>query len=192
MNVLRFAPWFVAALGVLCALWALFAQSAVRSQVDLIRIERDLAVVSERLMRTEMTERTLLAERMINELAAEVRSSTVLQQLDLAVLVSPLTNMRDARAALLWTTATSPPRAVLRVQRLPSLPTGAHYQLWHQRSGSGVPVSLGTFRPDARGDAQLDLEETASLQRDDALFVTLEGAGGLAQPQGPVVLHSGR
>lgn len=186
MSVSRLAPWLLAALALVLAAGTLLFTRASRSQLDLLRIERDLATVSERLMRTEMNERTLLAERMINDLIAESRRAD-LATLQFALLEPARPNAGSAPGILLWTTA--PQRATLRVDSLPVLPAANDYQLWQQATPADDATSLGTFKPDQDGRVGWSLPGEPALRGQAEFFVTIEPAGGAARPTGPLVLR---
>lgn len=76
-------------------------------------------------------------------------------------------------------------RAVFVADHLPALPAGRDYQLWN--IVAGTPRSAGVFRPDAQGLALLEVERVPP-EKVDAWAVTIEPAGGVPQPTGPMVL----
>lgn len=87
-------------------------------------------------------------------------------------------------------------RALFFAHGLPDLPAGRTYQLWWIR---GVPVAAGVFKIDQQGNAVLAVDlarvdgadASAAGQNDGATWaVTIEPAGGVPQPTGPMVLRS--
>ncbi len=76
--------------------------------------------------------------------------------------------------------------AVLTFDMFSAAPQDKAYQAWVLRGQSWV--SLGTVRPDARGDARLIVEGPEVAVLPDALQVTLEPAGGSRVPSGPVIV----
>ncbi len=77
-------------------------------------------------------------------------------------------------------------RVVLLVHDLASAPPERTYQLWAIEGG--VPRSAGVFDTDAEGRARFRAKLTAAIRDDAVLAVTLEPAGGVPQPTGPIVL----
>jgi anti-sigma-K factor RskA len=89
-----------------------------------------------------------------------------------------------AGARLLWETRRG--AWTVLAQNLPTLPAGKAYQLWFLTAGTPIPA--GTFQLDAlrRGSIQAALP----VGRSDitGAAVSLEPAGGVPQPTGPIVL----
>ncbi len=77
-------------------------------------------------------------------------------------------------------------RLLLYVYDLPPLPSDRTYQLWVLLDGS--PLSAGTFSVDADGGARLDPAPLPRLSGDITVAITVEPAGGVPQPTGPMVL----
>ena len=77
-------------------------------------------------------------------------------------------------------------KAVLYAYGLPKPPTGKDYQLWVIEGGT--PRSEGVFPVDEKGQAQHILPEVPAAGGVGAFAVTLEPAGGLPAPSGPMVL----
>jgi anti-sigma-K factor RskA len=70
---------------------------------------------------------------------------------------------------------------------LPPAPAGKTYQLW-AIAGQNAPVSAGVFEVDPKGSASLRVPKLAGVDKVDVFAVTLEPAGGLPAPSGPMVL----
>jgi anti-sigma-K factor RskA len=77
-------------------------------------------------------------------------------------------------------------RVVLLVHDLARAAPGRTYQLWAIEGG--VPRSAGVFDTDASGRARYRASLGAAIRDDAVLAVTLEPAGGVPQPTGPIVL----
>lgn len=88
----------------------------------------------------------------------------------------------DAKAVLAWSRMEK--RLVVQVNSLADAPTGHTYQLWLIPS-SGAAVSEGVFRPD-NGSATLSAD---GLGTGDAVGITVEPAGGSAQPTTTPILR---
>ena len=115
--------------------------------------------------------------------------------IEFAALASPQRNLRNARAVVLWhtTAPTAAQRAVLRAEGLPLLAAEADYHLWRRHAADAPSATaLGVFKPDARGHVALALARPLSFAPDSEFFVTIEQAGGAAEPTGPVVLQRSR
>jgi anti-sigma-K factor RskA len=77
-------------------------------------------------------------------------------------------------------------RLLLVVYELPPPPPGRSYQLWV--IAGGEPVSAGVFEVDAAGRTRYEAAETPALEGAVTIAVTVEPAGGLPKPSGPMVL----
>jgi anti-sigma-K factor RskA len=91
----------------------------------------------------------------------------------------------DATAWLLWNPATR--QGLLLARGLPAPPPGHAYELW--ALAGAQPVPAGVFGVDAAGRALLRLPALPPDRTFDAFAVTLEPAGGVPQPTGPMHLH---
>lgn len=88
-----------------------------------------------------------------------------------------------ANARLFW----SPERKawLLTVAGLPPAGSGKTYQLWAVTPSAKVP--MGTFEPDPKGMAVVETTMTEPM-KPMAAAVSLEPAGGMPQPTGPIVM----
>jgi anti-sigma-K factor RskA len=77
-------------------------------------------------------------------------------------------------------------RLFLYVYNLPPAPPGRTYQLW--LIVGGAPVSLGTFEVEPDGRGRLDAARVPPFEGEITVAVTVEPAGGVPQPTGPMVL----
>ena len=125
--------------------------------------------------------------------AAELRAQVQREQSLLAMLRDPATQMvslsgqapsPEARARMLWHEKAG---GLLVAAGLPPVPAGKAYQLW-AIAGTRPPVSAGVFTVDAQGTASLRVAPLSGVGRVDAFAVTLEPAGGMPAPSGPMVL----
>jgi anti-sigma-K factor RskA len=124
---------------------------------------------------------------------AELRAQVQREQSLLAILRDPATQMvalsgqatsPEARARMLWHEKAG---GLLVAAGLPPAPAGKAYQLW-AIAGARPPVSAGVFAVDAQGTASLRVPPLSGVARVDVFAVTLEPAGGLPAPSGPMVL----
>jgi anti-sigma-K factor RskA len=79
-------------------------------------------------------------------------------------------------------------QVLLLASRLPPAPPGHTYQLWV--IVSGAPSSLGVFDPDVGGRAIHVESESLHLEGEYSVAISVEPAGGVPQPTGPIVLAS--
>jgi anti-sigma-K factor RskA len=77
-------------------------------------------------------------------------------------------------------------RLILYASNLPPVPDGKTYQLWV--IVENTPVSAGLFRSDSQGEAKYDSGHLDGLDSSAKVAVTLEPAGGMPRPSGPIVL----
>jgi anti-sigma-K factor RskA len=135
-------------------------------------------------------------ERRLEALSREtatLRGELQRQQATLALLRDPTTQVVTlaglepapaARARMLW----NPPAGGLFVAAgLPQAPEGKAYQLW-AIAGKNAPVSAGVFGVDPRGSASVPVPPLPGVAGVDVFAVTLEPAGGLPAPSGPMYL----
>lgn len=78
-------------------------------------------------------------------------------------------------------------RMLLTVDNLPPLPPGQIYQLWVIVEGM-PPVSVGIFELERDGSARFGGEIDEQLEVGVTIAVSIEPAGGVPQPTGPIVL----
>lgn len=69
---------------------------------------------------------------------------------------------------------------------LPAAPTGKTYQLW--AIAGGTPLAAGVFDVDPKGTAALRVRPLRGVEKVEVFAVTLEPAGGLPKPSGPMYL----
>jgi anti-sigma-K factor RskA len=89
-----------------------------------------------------------------------------------------------ARARVLFNPASR--EAVLLVSGLDPAPQGMGYQMWV--IGKTAPVPAGVFQVDAGGNAIHRLPPVAEVEWARTFAVTMEAAGGVPAPTGPMVL----
>jgi hypothetical protein len=77
-------------------------------------------------------------------------------------------------------------RLLLYVYDLPPPPAGKTYQLWVILGG--MPIDAGTFGVQPDGRARYDARPVPGFEGDVTVAVTVEPAGGVPQPTGPMVL----
>ncbi len=173
--------WALAAAVVLLLLggsiaWGVRLQQRLqRSEQARAALAADLAAARARLGRDEV-ERTALLRHLA------VLGASRLQQVEL----SGQPPAPGANARLFLDPGSG--EAVFSASGLPALSAQRTYQLWFL-TGAGQPVSAGVFEVGPGGRAGL-LVDAVPPQGIAAWAVTLEPAGGVPQPTGPMVLKS--
>jgi anti-sigma-K factor RskA len=119
-------------------------------------------------------------------LASAQESLSILQARGLSLVT--LKETKDAPPAA-GHVLLSPPsgRAIFYAFDLPAVPTDKTYELWWITEKEG-PVQAGTFHPDERGLGRVDATMPSGAGAIQAAAVTVESAGGVPKPQGPMVL----
>jgi anti-sigma-K factor RskA len=160
--------------------WSLWTQAALRRELGRVTAERqrivsEVAGLREELRRTDDELQRLLV---VQQVVAAPRSRSIV----LAALGE------DAGGSASGRTYHDPNsrRAVFYAAGLPAPPGGRTYQLWY--IADGLPVSAGVFAPDAAGGATLLVENVARPESIRTWAVTVEPAGGVPQPTGPMIL----
>lgn len=101
-----------------------------------------------------------------------------------AIELAGLAAAPKAKAKLFWNPAMR--RGLLITSGLPTPDAGKAYELWG--IAGNEPVPAGVFSVDAQGRGELRLTEIPGEREFDKFAVTLEPAGGVAQPSGPMML----
>jgi anti-sigma-K factor RskA len=136
----------------------------------------------------QATSRMLLADRALDEarrVALQTRSTVdVLTAPDLARIdLAGQATAPSARARALWSRQRG---MVFTASDLPPLPAGRIYQVWVVTASARV--SAGLIEPDASGRSTAVLATPSDIDPPVAVAVTLEPAGGVAQPTGAFYL----
>jgi anti-sigma-K factor RskA len=176
----RWFPWVAGA--VAAGLAAFFSAGFVASRYEarLGRMARETAALRERLLAQESALRT--------ELTSANRVVDLLR--DPVTRVIPLRGAGptpEAAGRLVWHAAAG---GHLYVTSLPALPADKTYELW-TISGS-TPRPAGLFTVDARGSGGLRVDPAPEGRPVDVFAVTIEPAGGVPAPTGPIVLASAK
>ena len=162
--------WYAAAAAVMLAAGILAVLRSTR---------RDAAIANSELAGVR-------AERLEAERKVTVRDSLLEQLTGATVLIVSLTGSGPT-APVGWLTWDQNERWTLLAHDLPVAAADRTYQLWLITPGQRK-LSAGTFATDQRGHALF--RTTLPLPRDSlaAVTVTLEPAGGVPQPTGPIAL----
>jgi len=157
------------------------AQVVAGLQRDLEAARGDLEKVSAALAARESDVTSLRAA-----LASAQESLSILQARGLSLVA--LKETKDAPPAE-GHVLLSPPtgRALFYAFDLPPVPPDKTYELWWITEKEG-PVQAGLFHPDERGLGRVAATVPTNAGAIQAAAVTVEKAGGVPKPQGPMVL----
>lgn len=160
------------------ALGAAWLQIGARERIEGLQARRD--ALEERVRALESAEQA--SRRRVDQLAATVRG--MVDPSRQPVLLASLPDQPDASGAAIYRGE----GAIFYAFGLPALGAGQTYQLWY--IGEGGPVSAGTFEVDALGEATVTVAQVPSADSIAVWAVTIEPAGGVPQPTGPMVIRS--
>ncbi|MCI0547378.1 MAG: anti-sigma factor [Candidatus Rokubacteria bacterium] len=144
-------------------------------------------VYEQRLEALAREAQTVRADLEKQQAALASQQAVIAMLKDPATQVVPLGGLEaspESRGRMLWHGGSG---GLFVAAGLPPAPEGKIYQLW-AIAGQNPPVSAGVFAPDPNGVANLDVPPLPGLDRVDAFAVTLEPAGGVPAPTGPMFL----
>jgi anti-sigma-K factor RskA len=182
----RFAPWGVAACFAAVAVFFGVRTVSLRSENEALRTERELAEVAYKMTQNQLSERTLLAEKMIADLGAQLKHTEDLSRLKITALASLLGNTPEAKAIAVWDPAQQ--SGLLTVEKLPAIAAEQDYQIWVVDPQYPIPVDGGVFKPDSTGKAVLTFKADKPIKQAAAFAISLEKKGGVPKAEGPLVL----
>jgi len=154
------------------AVWGVWQQDRLRAERD--GLARQVASLERRLDQTE-TDNRRLAKTLSLITAPGAR----------AIQLAGLGPAQGAVGHAFVNPRTG--QAIVYAFDLPAPAAGKTYQLWWIPAGR-PPVPAGTFDVDAHGAARLEVDKVADAAEPKTWAVTLEPAGGMPQPSGPIVL----
>jgi anti-sigma-K factor RskA len=149
-----------------------------------------LAALTKRLLdlRADLASSDDRAASLERKLAERTGLERVLMAADLQ-LVRLLPDGRSPGPSAIVVVSQSSNTALIRVAGLPPTPAGKTYELWWITRESG-PVAAGLFGVKAQGEVIERAELPPAGQRVTQCAVTLEPAGGVGKPTGPMYLRS--
>ena len=182
----RWLPLAAAAALAITALWLGSKNRALRQENTTLRTERELAEIAFKTAESQLQERSLIAETMINDLGRQLRDQKDLTRLKITALASLAGNTAEAKAIVVW----DPGRetGLLTVEKLPVIADSQDYQIWVVDPAYPNPVDGGVFKPGADGKAVLAFKGNKPISSVAAFAVSLEKKGGVPKAEGPIVL----
>jgi len=167
----RFAPWLFAAAAVLALAFLLWDDARLRREREDLRSQT-----------ADLSSRLSSAQQGLARRDLQVR---VLESEDVRVLfLGGKDPQPDARGKVFWSSKAK--RGVLVAGNLAALPPGKQYELWV--FSKGKPVPAGVFDADPSGRALFESSDLSAVESAENFAVTIEPAGGVAAPTGPIVL----
>jgi len=179
-------PWALAAGFAIFAgiLWG----NSKQSNADTSQLARQREIVTGLFARVaELEGNAESRERALASMVEEVRilqETNRLADVQLDILSSKLD--ASGLASVVWDPASQ--QGVLQVLRLPEPGAGQDYQLWVIGPDRQLPVSAGIFRVNPDGSATVNFAPAQPVPSATTFAVTLEKAGGVLEPEGPVVI----
>jgi len=185
-------PWLAAACFAVAAVWSERLYLAARSDNASLREQQRIAQQSLDQTRAQLGDATRLlatSGREIAELGAKLKAEGDLAHFKIATLASMLGNSPAALAVAVWDPARE--EGVLDVSKLPALAAAMDYQLWVIDPQYPSPVSGGVFTVNpVTGEAHVVFRADKPVKSIAKFAVSLERKGGVAKPEGPIVLIS--
>lgn len=184
--LLRLAPWAVAAALAAAALWFASQNSALRQENLALHNERQLAEVAYQMARSQLAERSLLAEKMITDLGNQLRRADDLTRLKVTALASLAGNTKEAQAIAVWNPEQQ--TGLLTIEKLPAIADTQDYQIWVVDPAYKDPVNGGVFHVGPDGKVALGFKPDQPVKQAAAFAISLEKKGGVPKAEGPIVL----
>ncbi len=185
-SLARFAPWGLAAAFALVAALLLTRNLTLRTENETLLTERRLAEIAYQTAQNQLTERSLLAEKMISQLGNQLRRSEDLARLKVSALASLAGNTKEARAIAVWDPDQK--AGLLTLEKMPAIADWQDYQLWVVDPAHPNPVNGGIVHIDENGRAVLAFWPDQPVNQAAAFAISLEKKGGAPKAEGPIVL----
>ena len=185
-SLLKFAPWAIAAGLALAATWLTSQNFSLRAEKANLQTERQLAETAYKIAKNQLTERSLLAENMINDLGNKLRKSEDLARLKVTALASLAGNTKQAQVIAVWDPEQQ--SGLLTMEKLPAISDTQDYQIWVVDPAYKDPVNAGVFHVSADGKIAVPFKPTQPVAQAAAFAISLEKKGGVAKADNTIVL----
>jgi anti-sigma-K factor RskA len=184
--VARLIPWAAAAALAVAATWFARQNLALRDENAGLRNEQQLAEVAYKMAKNQLSERSLLAEKMINDLGAKLRHSEDLARLKVSALASLAGNTKEAQVIAVWDPEQQ--TGLLTMDKLPAIADSQDYQIWLVDPAYPNPVNAGVFHVGADGKIAVPFKPDLPVKQAAAFAISLEKKGGTKKAEGTIVL----
>ena len=179
---------------VLLAVTAGFAVAALCLGLQLLKLraekvalaaERDLAEAACRIAQTELKERSLIAEGMINELGRLLRAKEDISHFKVAALTPPAAPDGATGAIAVWDPAQQ--AGLLVGDKLPANAPDLAYRIW-MFDPAGEAVNCGTFRVSSDPRFVVAFRPERPVIGSATFEVCVDRAGAATASRGPAIL----
>lgn len=184
--VSRFIPWAAAAILTLTTAWLATQNLSLRAANDTLRTQQRLAEVAYATAQNQLSERSFLAETLINDLGSRLQRSEDLARLKVSALASLAGNTAEAQAIAVWDPDQQ--AGLLTFDKLPAIADSQDYQIWVIDPAYQNPVNGGVFHVAADGRVALAFKPDQPVTKATAFAISLEKKGGVPKAEGPIVL----
>lgn len=182
----RWLPLAAAAGFALAAIWLGTKNLTLQQENVSLRTEREMAQIAYESAQTQLKERTLVAETLINDLGRQLSTQQDLTRLKITALAALAGNTPEARAIAVWDPGLE--TGLLTVEKLPVIADNQDYQVWVVDPAYPNPVDGGVFKPGPDGRAVLTFKGNQPIKTVAAFAISLEKKGGVPKAEGPIVL----
>jgi anti-sigma-K factor RskA len=184
--ILKIAPWAIAACLALAITWLGTQNLSLRSENANLQTERQLADTAYKMAKNQLSERSLVAEKMINDLGAKLRNTEDLARLKVTALASLAGNTKAAQVIAVWDPEQQ--TGLLTMDKLPPVGDTQDYQLWIVDPAYKDPVNAGVFHVASDGRVAVPFKPDEPIAHAAAFAVSLEKKGGVAKANGTIVM----
>jgi anti-sigma-K factor RskA len=108
--------------------------------------------------------------------------------MQIATLQATIDDYKQGVAVVVWNAEKQ--QGILKLEKMPVIPANKDFQLWVLDPAQKSPVSSGTVRVDDKGFAKVEFKPTIGITQADKFAISVEKKGGVAAPEGPIVLLS--
>lgn len=182
----KLVPWAIAAGLALVAIRLGTQNFSLRTENSNLLTERKLAETAYKMAQDKLTERSLLAEKMITDLGNKLRNSEDLARLKITALASLAGNTKAAQVIAVWDPAQQ--SGLLAMDKLPPIGDTQDYQIWVVDPAYKDPVNAGIFHVWSDGHAAVPFKPDEPVAHAAAFAVSLEKKGGVAKAEGTIVM----
>lgn len=186
-SPLRILPWVLVLALLVTTTWLVVRNLALQAANTGLETERRLADIAYRTAQNDLGQRTLLAERMINELGASLRRAESLARLKVIALTRPDSSPGQAQAIAVW----DPEQqcGLLVFIDPTAIESGIDYQVWLTDPADASPRRGGQVHFDHQGPATFLIKPDQRLRELSTLTLILDRKdAGAPTPGRPVLV----
>lgn len=182
----RYLVWAAAAALAVTTTWLATQNVSLRTENAELHTQQRLVQIAYELAQNQLSERSLLAERMINDLGTRLQRSEDLARLKVSALASLAGNTAEAQAIAVWDPDQQ--AGLLTFEKLPAIAAEQDYQIWVIDPAYQNPVNGGVFHVEKDGGVSLAFRPDQPVTKATAFAISLEKKGGVPKAEGPIVL----